>query len=228
MPDEGFFRTLPIWGAGQPAPPMNPTGPGPGMQGPDYAKPRPPQSGEGLDTLPHFEGSDSQVAAANRAKKPPSVRRMAPYLLLQGTVQFGLTSDNSLYLGRPNKGYRWSVREVVIVPGTALTDLTFTAASNFLAAFFVGTPALAHPGGALTQVSTLTDVVEVYDKASNAVIPGSGYINFSKTYGPNQIQVLENQALYAQVLQSGSAAPVVFLARVEQFPTSTATNVEEV
>lgn len=231
MPDENFYRTLPVWGAGTHAPGMNPTGPGPGLTPPDYSKPRAAQAGESKELLPQYEGAPADVARENRAKqKTRAVRRMAPYLLLQGTVSFNQTQDNQVILGRPNKGYRWIVREFVVISGQSLTDTTPIALSNFVAAFYVGNPSVAHPGGPLSQVATLSDVVEVFEKPSNAVVVGTGYANFTKTYSPNQIQVLENQTLYAQLIQSGAATgtSTLFLARVEQYPTSDAQDVEVV
>lgn len=233
MTDNSYFRSEPVWGATQSPDMAKNRGVGPGLQAPE-ARQHAPQPGEAPELLPQFQGSEVEVREQNRRVRReqhvPSVERMAPYLLLNGTVFFNATSDNTVVLGRPNKGFKWSLRQLVCVPGSSLTDTSFIAASNFLAAVFAGNPPLSHPGGALTQVATLGDVVELFDKPNNATVAGSGFMGFAKTYGPNQIQILENQALYAQVLASGSNAttPILFLARVEQFPVGKSTRVEEV
>lgn len=232
MSDNTYFRTEPVWGAA-PNSPFQTSGPGPGMQAPENRQ-HAPQPGEADELLPDFEGSEQDVRDANvkyrKDNKIPTVHRMAPYLQVSGTVFFNATSDNTVVLGRPNKGFRWTIRQFSIVPGSSLTDTSFVTGSNFLAAFFIGSPPLSHPGGALTQVATLGDVAALYEKPNNATVPGTGFIGYTKEYGPNQLQVLENQALYAQVLASGSASttPVFFSARYEQFPVDSAKNVEEV
>lgn len=225
MSDETFFRSNPVWGNDPSRGPLAGVGP----QGPDYNQPRAPQDGEAPELLPQFQGSAADVAKANRKHAPrPAQRKLAPYLTLTGTVTFLANADPQCVLGAPNKGYHWVVRELMMFPGSNLNDNSFNSGAFFVGAFFIGSPPTAHPGAATSQVGTLTDFAWSFFVKPTTVDVGASWLQH-QTFGPDQLVVLENQSLYAQVISANSnGRPTMFLARVQQFPNQAVERTEVV
>lgn len=201
MVDDSMFRTLPVWGAG------TSTGPGPGLQGPDYSEQRPPQPGEGMELLPDFPGSDAEIAEENRqlvrrGETPANDQRLPPHLVLFKTLVYA-AGVNVVDLGRPDQGMRWVVRQLSILPGTTITDAGMT---GVFAHFYIG--ALPPVGG----------VPALSDWAWDLAPIGATVFTASATFTSNILQVQGQQHLVALLTGGTNGFTYLPQARVEQIP----------
>lgn len=117
-----WFRQTPVWGAGVQV------GPGPGLQGPDYSIPRPRNPGESGELLPSWPGADADQARYARhrmraGKGFPGDSRPDPYLTLWQPLTYSATATaNIISLGKPSSGWRWIVRQIMVLPGDLITS----------------------------------------------------------------------------------------------------------
>lgn len=203
MPRKGqWFEQLPGWGIGEQGGP--PVGPGPA--GPSSQPPRPAQPGESPDLLPTFAGPDSAQAQQNRAAirhgdQPRGDDRLPDYLKLDGPITYNDTlTANIVDLGTPPKGWRWVIRQLLIISQTLIDDPNFTGVR---AHFYIGQP---QPNTAPSPNDWAWDLLSLT------------VTDFSVTdkFTSDSLTVLENQHLFVSLTHGTNGYHYLPAARVKQ------------
>lgn len=212
-PANPLFGRNPTWGLA--GPPLV----GPAPQGPDYSEQRPAQPGEGTDLLPSFPGSSEAQARENRHRvgrtEPVSIPRLPPYFPIVQPLIFSATDTaNVVSLGKPDKGWRWIIRQLAVLPGDTIIS---GGGQGLTVHWYIGN---------MPQVGQHPNISDwIYELITNATtqLPPQ-----QQTFTSDVFQVLDSQYLIAYIVGGSPGYTNLVKAFVKQVSDAGTTTVTAV